>query len=284
MSDREEKGSKRQKTSNEDSVGVSGAVRECLLAVVEAVIARTLSSAAASQRVETAATTANPNDKTPTASNTTFRNEEQFSRPTKRVVIVNLENGTDASSLVGTSASNSLSEVAFDALFDEGYDSDGQLYHYGNAEIEKLMQENLHEDELPSTAQRQQDNEEQQQQQPEQNDNLPTFILIPDSELKKMRVDVLKKECKKRNLPTSGRKAELLERLQKAMVDQVPIATTGNAEAPQQQGVFSTGAYWQFLKPCEEPVQDPTEHTSFYAPTDSDKVKAKVFNYSVAFD
>ena len=71
MSDCEEKGSKRQKTSNDNSVGVSGTVRECVLALMEAVIAWTSSFAAALQRVKTAATTANHNGKTPVTSNTT---------------------------------------------------------------------------------------------------------------------------------------------------------------------------------------------------------------------
>ena len=99
-----------------------------------------------------------------------------------------------------------------------------------------------------------------------------------------MKVDLLKQEYKKRNLPASGWKADLLQRLQKAMVDEVPVVLTGESEIPQQQGVFSPGAYWKYLKPCQEPGPDPTENTNFYAHTDSEKVKAKVFNYAVAFD
>ena len=38
-------------------------------------------------------------------------------------------------------------------------------------------------------------------------------------------MDVLKSELRKRGLSTSGKKAELLEKLKKAMVDKIPLTT-----------------------------------------------------------
>ena len=78
-------------------------------------------------------------------------------------------------------------------------------------------------------------------------------------------------------------KADLLDRLKKAMVDKVLIIDTNASEAPQP-GVFQSGAYWEFLTPKSEPVDDPTQGTTFHAPTDANNLKKKCYDYDVNFD
>jgi len=49
------------------------------------------------------------------------------------------------------------------------------------------------------------------------------IIILTDEEIKKLKVDDLKKELRARGLSHAGKKAELVERLKKAMVDRIPI-------------------------------------------------------------
>lgn len=49
------------------------------------------------------------------------------------------------------------------------------------------------------------------------------FVMIEESDLKKLFLDQLKKESKKKGLATSGLKAELQDCLTKAMEDRIPV-------------------------------------------------------------
>ena len=49
------------------------------------------------------------------------------------------------------------------------------------------------------------------------------IVILSDEDIKKLKVDGLKKELRCRGLSHAGKKAELVERLKKAMVDRVPV-------------------------------------------------------------
>ena len=88
----------------------------------------------------------------------------------------------------------------------------------------------------------------------------------------------------------------LMERLRKSMIDKVPIIQPGTSAQETTTngrgrgcnlgagGFFSIGYYWKFLSPNNELIEDPTSNTSFHSPTDPDKVKPTLHNYSVEFD
>ena len=52
----------------------------------------------------------------------------------------------------------------------------------------------------------------------------PKFVLFSDDNIKKLKVDHLNKELKARGLGIRGLKNELKERLEKVMVDNIPMA------------------------------------------------------------
>ena len=49
------------------------------------------------------------------------------------------------------------------------------------------------------------------------------IIILSNDNIKNLKVDGLKKVCCCRGIPHAGKKAELAERLKKAMVDKVPL-------------------------------------------------------------
>ena len=88
-------------------------------------------------------------------------------------------------------------------------------------------------------------------------------------------MDGLKKELKARGLGISGRKLELVSRLQQAMVDRIPLVSiSGNEVAPSN--VFSPGATWVRLTPLAETLDDPNEGSEFHAPTEVEGVATRV--------
>ena len=52
----------------------------------------------------------------------------------------------------------------------------------------------------------------------------PQFVLISDDDIKKLKVDQLRQELKARGLGICGLKNELKERLEKSMVNKIPMA------------------------------------------------------------
>ena len=106
-------------------------------------------------------------------------------------------------------------EAAADLKFSFGYDSDGELPFTGTSMEEKTMMEEYNEESLSTSAPA-----SELSSSPTNDD---AFIFISQPEMKKMKVDQLRKELKKRGLSTSGNKAALIERIQKAMVDKVAV-------------------------------------------------------------
>ena len=85
----------------------------------------------------------------------------------------------------------------------------------------------------------------------------PQFVLISDDDIKKMKVDQLRQELKARGLGIRGLKNELKERLEKYMVNKIPMENIASEEeAPHH--VFGKGLFWKTLAPLEEPIKDPT--------------------------
>ena len=111
------------------------------------------------------------------------------------------------------------------------------------------------------------------------------FVLISDADIGKLRVDNLRTVLKMRGIGRSGLKAELVARLEKAMIDKVPLKNDQESEAANV-AVFAAGAYWKVLKPEDTEVEDPTHSTQFHAPTvGGEEVQVvKKRNYPHVFD
>ena len=109
------------------------------------------------------------------------------------------------------------------------------------------------------------------------------FIFISNDVIYKMKNDDLKKYLKYRDLAQSGRKANLTARLRKAMEDCVPVVQK-KSEAPAQPELFQPGAFWKFVHPEKDPVENPTANIDFYSPTDKEKAKPDPFNYLHMFE
>ena len=68
----------------------------------------------------------------------------------------------------------------------------------------------------------------------------PQFVLISDDDIKNPKVDQIRQELKARGLGIRGMKNELKERLEKAMVNKIPMANIASEEeAPHH--VFGNG-------------------------------------------
>ena len=62
----------------------------------------------------------------------------------------------------------------------------------------------------------------------------PQFVLISDDDIKNLKVDQLRQELKTRGLGIRGLNNELKERLEKSMVNKIPMANrSSEEEAPQ---------------------------------------------------
>ena len=70
----------------------------------------------------------------------------------------------------------------------------------------------------------------------------PHFVLISDDDIKKLKVDQLRQELKARGLGIRGLKNELKERLEKAMVNKIPMANIASEEESPQH-VFGNGLF-----------------------------------------
>ena len=78
-------------------------------------------------------------------------------------------------------------------------------------------------------------------------------------------------------------KNELKERLEKAMVNKIPVANIASEEeAPQH--VFGNILFWNTLSPLEEPIKDPKVGTQFHQPTSDAVPVVETRNYSQTFD
>ena len=117
-------------------------------------------------------------------------------------------------------------------MYEEGYDSDGELPNFGNMEYEKHLMEKYNEVVLPShlppydttapptvatgASLGLQSTSVEAASGVDSTNGGGNFVLIPDGELMKMKVAELRKERKARDLSTSGKKEELQQRRKKA--------------------------------------------------------------------
>ena len=92
------------------------------------------------------------------------------------------------------------------------------------------------------------------------------FVLLKDADIGKMKVDNSREELKSRNLTVGGKKAELVKRLMKAMVDKVYVTVNRTTE-PASTSVFDAGTNWVLLTPQDKTLDDTNSGTSFHAPT-----------------
>ena len=72
-----------------------------------------------------------------------------------------------------------------------------------------------------------------------------------EANITKLKVDHPKKESKKQGLSRTGSKKELLDRLNKAMVDKVLFQSENTLEALTQEAVFLDTAKWVLTGPME---------------------------------
>ena len=74
----------------------------------------------------------------------------------------------------------------------------------------------------------------------------------------------------------SGNENVLQVKLQKAMDEKVPVLNQTGKERPSQPDLFHLNDFWKLLHPGEEPVEDPTDGTNFFLPTDPEQAKPKL--------
>ena len=185
-----------------------------------------------------------------------------------------------------------LPDAELEKLFEMGYDSDGELAPYmTNFDDDLNDLENACD--VPVGAEVSKSTTETPMgRQPAEEDQPPTdnFIMIEEPELKKLLVDQLKKELKKRGLATSGLKTELQGRLRKAMEDKIPVLQEQTIEAPAQANVFREGARWKKLTAATCQRDDPLD-VFLHEPTfnvsklgDLEHAKVKKFDFVDTFD
>ena len=216
----ENRATKRSRTVEYLSDGISQAVRECVEAIVCTVEER-LRSWAPLPRTDGRAKPAselNSNGATPTTSNVTTQGSKTLSN--NPLVIRDFPAELSRMVSGSTATPSVMTEAYLESLFEMGYDSDGEFAEFTHKGDEAAMMEYVEDEMTNNIASPQQDAESAA---PVNNNS---FILITDEQLGKLKLDEMRQECKKRGLRIGGRKADLVDRLKKAMVDKVPIINT----------------------------------------------------------
>lgn len=240
------------------------------------------------------------NQETPITSNRTEFDDpptREAQQPTNRRRVLdmagamNLKDGTEDEPL----EPEIMTEGTADLMFELGYDSDDEPPYFGNMEEEKRLMEEYNEETveeydaetLGSDGQEVEAGLSLEEAHPVVHAaSQPHFVLIAESEIKKMVVDVLKKELKKRRLSTKGKKAILQERLKDAMKENIFVFPQEDVVVPSAGDNFKSGSYWKTLNPSEV-VDNPTRETIFHGPTEDpethEQQPAKK-NFSEVFD
>ena len=116
------------------------------------------------------------------------------------------------------------------------------------------------------------------------------FVFISDEDIDGLKVDELRQELVKRSLSKSGLKAELRERLKKAMVDRIAIADAEKSSAGPEG--FDQGSKWVLLEPdmaaveptCVDPsLLDPSSFKYGDGKTNTSSNKVLKMDYSSKF-
>ena len=64
----------------------------------------------------------------------------------------------------------------------------------------------------------------------------------------------------------------------------MPVLNQTSKVRPAQPDLFHPNAFWELLHPGEEPIEDPTDGTHFFFPTNPEQAKPKLYDYPNIFD
>ena len=233
-------------------------------------------------------------DKTPTTSNV----YQQTSNNNLTPRIINMSSTSSGDKIEAPSLS---SESSSELLFEMGYDSDGFM-----PELEKFFQD-FDEEEIPMGTEPSLTAVPTNAADPTATTAAPTtttaapttantapttadatigapsFVLITDNDIQKLKVAELREELKSRKLSRTGNKPDLVARLQQAMKDKTPVFPEGVSEATPAS--FAAGSFWEILHPGE-PIPDPKQR-DHRAPThcgDNHEITTPHRNFEIDFD
>ena len=161
-------------------------------------------------------------------------------------------------------AMQGVKEHVLEELFYDGYDSDGRLPDIdednGLEALENYSNQPIGREGMEVDVEETKNDDGDD----EANQN---FVLISDDDIKKLKVEGLRKELKMRGLSSKGLKSELVDRLKKAMTDRVSIVVAENTEAANA-AAFGDKTFWIKLTPLDGIVRDFNVGTPYHAPTE----------------
>ena len=170
--------------------------------------------------------------------------------------------------------------VVDDALYDEGYDSDGEPPPWEGVDLIENEIVGAEEECLPDSAT------------PipaiaAPPENVAQFSLTVD-EMMKMKVGELQDALQKRGLSRKGQKKVLQERLKDAIESGAPLIAgmSSTAAANVAGDVFDPTARWELLEQDGDVIEEPALGAGLHAPTQPVDEVSRVIkrNYSTLFD
>ena len=164
-------------------------------------------------------------------------------------------------------------------LNDEGYDSEGNLPHFADANLNDDMEEynepsiEVGGGEAPAAG---------EEPEPEATAHVPIDVMG-------LTVAALKEELKKRGRTTGGNKAALQERLREAIAMNVPVmeesSVANESRRPDYMAGLDVTAKWELLTRCESPVPEPTnDDGTLRPPTEMNAVPNPKYGFIETFD